>query len=55
MIEPCLVSKVYFCDSVWLPNSNANVPEDEAQLQISVNRCSDTCSLFFGFKSTIPS
>jgi hypothetical protein len=36
MIAPCLVSNVYFCDSVWDPNSKANVDEDDAQLQISV-------------------
>jgi hypothetical protein len=36
-----LVSNWYFMDSVWLPNSKAKVDDEEAQLQISVKRCSE--------------
>lgn len=40
----CFVSKEYLTDSVWLPYSKAKVAEDEAQLQISVKRCSEMSS-----------
>lgn len=44
MIEPCLVSKVYFSELLCVPTSKANVPDEEAQLRISVKKCSEmTC------------
>ena len=43
-MAPCFVSKEYFTDSVWLPYSKAKVADDDAQLQISVKRCSEMSS-----------
>ena len=44
MIDPCFVSKVNFSALFWVPTSKAKVPEDDAQLRISVKKYSEiTC------------
>lgn len=38
MIDPCLVSKVYFSELFCPPTSKAKEPVEDAQLRISVKK-----------------